>query len=63
MALRSWRRREGLVFLENDEKEKKGLTITEDGMVCRTNYKLAVGVRHIGWDTSHVIRDNTSRAI
>ena len=45
MALRSWRR-EGLVFQENDEKEK-GLTITEDGLVSRTNYKLAVGARYI----------------
>ena len=47
MALRSWRN-EGLVFQENDEKEKKGPTITEDGLVSRTNYKLAVGARYIG---------------
>ena len=48
MALRSWRWRERLGFQENDEKERQGLTITEDGLVSRTDYKLAVGARCIG---------------
>ena len=35
--------RGALAFQENDEKETKGHTIFEDGLVSQTSYKLAVG--------------------
>lgn len=39
---------EGRVSQEINERETKGLTITKDRLVSRTNYELAVGARFTG---------------
>ena len=38
----------GVGFSESNEKETRGLTITEDGVVSRTNYKLVASACYIG---------------